>query len=129
MIIKTFWNNSIPDGTITSDEIITVPEDSPSIQELFERAARGESLGGTYDEFDEDSDIVNRVHDPDLQDPLLREAMLQNDLDTLQHGINRLKTKSKRNKTDTPAFSDNDSMDSSDKSESKGDQVSFNSDK
>lgn len=80
MIVRSFWSNvPIPEHS-TNDEVITVPNDSSTIQELFERAARGESLGGSYDEFEEDS-AFDDVHDPDMQDPLLRQA---NRLNTIE---------------------------------------------
>lgn len=128
MIVKFFWNNTIPDGAHTSDELITVPEDSPSIQELFERAARGESLGGTYDEFDEDSEIVDRVHDPDLQDPLLREAMLNNDLETAKRGIGDISKKSQRSKTASKNTSASKQVDNSESSGTKEDKTGTSSD-
>lgn len=84
MIVRSIWSDvPIPEHR-TSDEIVTVPNDSSTIQELFERAARGESLGGGYDEFDDDS-IFDDVHDPDLQDPLLREANRLNVLEDVRN--------------------------------------------
>lgn len=93
----------------TTNEVITVPCDSPSIQELFERAARGESLGGSYDEFDDDS-IFDDIHDPDMQDDLLRESIRKQQIEDYEQGVRSVsakrKTKSAKSKTDSSDDSD-----------------------
>lgn len=112
MIVRSIWSDvSIPEHQ-TSDEVITVPNDSTTIQELFERAARGESLGGSYDEFDDDS-IFDDVHDPDLQDPLLRESMRLNTLEdvkdrerNLVQSIKKAKNKDRKSSKDSSTSED-----------------------
>lgn len=112
MIVRSIWSDvPIPEHQ-TSDEIVTVPNDSTTIQELFERAARGESLGGSYDEFDDDS-IFDDVHDPDLQDPLLRESMRLNTLEDVKDRERNLvqslkKTKNKNRKSSKDSSSSED---------------------
>lgn len=87
----------------TNDEVVTIPGDAATIQELFERAARGESLGGSYDEFDEDS-VFDDIHDPDMQDELLRESLRMEQVQSVKDGIDsishRRKSKSQKPKTD-----------------------------
>lgn len=88
----------------TNDEVVTIPGDATTIQELFERAARGESLGGSYDEFEEDS-IFDDIHDPDMQDELLRESVRMEQVQSVKDGVDRVsrsrKSKSKKSETDS----------------------------
>lgn len=103
MIVRNLWiGASIPEHH-TSQEILTQPEDAMSISEMFEKAAKGESLNGLYDEFTDDS-YFDTSHDPDMQDPLLREAMHLNEIDNIKSAtkaVKGIKTKSDRIKADT----------------------------
>lgn len=87
MDIRSLWMPADIPAHSTTDEKITVLQDSMSISELFERAARGESLEGFYDENEEDS-YFDMSHDPDMQDPLLRESLqLEKNEDVKQQAI------------------------------------------
>lgn len=104
MKVRSCWTDvPVPEHT-TSDEVVTVPNDSSTIQELFERAARGESINGSYDEFEDDS-IFDDVHDPDMQDPLLREANKLNKLDDVIVQTRDLVTKRQRAKRENKTSS------------------------
>lgn len=125
MIVRSVWSNvPVPEHS-TSDEVCTIPNDSSTIQELFERAVRGQSLGGSYDEFEDDS-IFDDIHDPDMQDPLLREANRLNVLEDVTVQSRELVKNSKRKKRqDTNAVKDTSSSSVGDlhKSESSGENI------
>lgn len=95
-IVRSFWlGSSVPDND-TGDEVITEPDLSSSIQELFERAARGESLDGAYDEFSDDSELINTLEDPDFQDPLLKKSYLMNENERINNYVSESSTRKKK---------------------------------
>lgn len=96
MDIKSFWKPAIVPAHSTSSEKLVQADDSISISEMFERAAKGESLGGAYDEYESDS-FFDMSHDPEMQDPLLREAMQLETLNEIRE-VKGTKSRSTRGK-------------------------------
>lgn len=94
-IIRTIWTGSVIPDHKTSNEVLTEPGMSSSIQELFERAARGESLGGSYDEFEDDSEF-DIIHDPDYQDPLLIKSELLSTNERINDAVTEISTRKKK---------------------------------
>ncbi|WGL31336.1 hypothetical protein [Dipodfec virus UOA04_Rod_951] len=106
MKIRTIYQSAVVPAHSTTKEVLTVPCDAPSIQELYERAARGEDLGGTYDELEPDSSF-DMIHDPDYQDELLVKSTLMNETERIKGTATKVASKRKRAKTDTPPPADN----------------------
>ncbi|UNI72391.1 MAG: hypothetical protein [Chaetfec virus UA24_2735] len=107
MVVKSFWDQIDVPAHSTSDEILTVSDEAISIEELFYRAARGDSLGGADDfdfDDDEDSDIDEILHSPEYADPLLQRSLLNNLSDNVADEVSRTIRKRSKKKTGATAL-------------------------
>lgn len=109
MVINTIFErmeNPVVFNNDTDPISVTIPDETITIEELFTRAAKGESLGpgGDFDDtddldFPEDPSLDDVLGNPDMQDPLLQRSIIENEIHYVNESASRISKKRKsRNK-------------------------------
>lgn len=115
-LIRGFWDEVPMPEHVPDDVRITADADAPSIQELFVRAAKGESLGGSLGDYDDDdlndnnydesmyggdASLGDILADPDTNDKLYRESVILDASERVKDVVRGSSREKKKTKIDS----------------------------